>query len=227
MATGEAWVTSRAVDGVRADRAALLEMGAGLSRAQWQSPSGCPGWSVQDVVSHLAALFWLVVDPSALPDTTGLGTEQAQEALVEARRPLTAAQVLADYESVSVRALDLLAGLAGQQGELDFGDFGRYPAWVLPSAFAFDHYTHIRADLFGPRGPLAGPPPPSDELRLLPALDWVEAALPQQNSAVLAGLTGSITIIVAGRGGRTIRLGQGAPAAEISSDGPASIRWVT
>ena len=55
----------------------------------------------------------------------------------------------------------------------------------------------------------------------------MEAALPQQNSAVLAGLTGSITIIVAGRGGRTIRLGQGAPAAEISSDGPACIRWVT
>jgi len=227
MATGEARVTTRAVDGVRADRAALLDIAAGLSPAQWQSPSGCRGWSVQDVVSHLGALFWLVADPSVLPGTAGLGTEQAQEAIVVTRRALTAPQVLADYESVSARALDLLAGLAGQDGELDFGDFGRYPAWVLPSAFAFDHYTHIRADLFAPRGPLAGPAPPSDELRLVPALDWVEAALPQQNSTVLARLAGSITITVLGPGGRTIRLGQGGPAAKISSDAPAFIRWVT
>ena len=96
-----------------------------------------------------------------------------------------------------------------------------------PARFAFDHYTHIRADLFAPRGPLAPPPPPSDELRLVPALDWVEAALPQQNGALLAGLAGSITISVDGPGSRTIRLGQGRPAAQISSDGPALIRWVT
>ena len=227
MATGEAQLITHALDGLRADRAALLDIAAGLSPAQWQSPSGCPGWSVQDVLSHLGAVCWLVADPSVLPDTAGLDTEQAQAAIVVARRGRTASQVLADYESASARALDLLAGLAGQDRELDFGDFGRYPACVLPSAFAFDHYTHIRADLFAPRGPLAGPPPPSDELRLGPALDWVEAALPQQNGALLAGLAGSITISVDGAGGRSIRLGQGRPAAQISSDGPALIHWVT
>ena len=44
---------------------------------------------------------------------------------------------------------------------MTLGDFGSYPASLLPSAYSFDHYTHIRADLFAPRGPLPGPPPPS------------------------------------------------------------------
>jgi hypothetical protein len=44
---------------------------------------------------------------------------------------------------------------------------------------------------------------------------------------VLAGLAGPITITVDGPRGRPIRLGQGGPAAEISSHAPACIRWVT
>ena len=103
---------AKAVDTLRADRTALLEIGARLSAAQWQAGSGCPGWSVKDVVSHLGALYWLVTDPATLPDTTGLPTEQAQDAMVAARRPMPAADVLADYESVSSRALDVLASLA-------------------------------------------------------------------------------------------------------------------
>jgi len=103
----------------------------------------------------------------------------------------------------------------------------RYPAALLPAAYAFDHYTHIRADLFPPRGPLPGPPPPSDELRLVPALDWIEAALPQQNAGVLAALSGPVRISVTGPGARTIQVGRGEPVAEVSSDAPALVRWIT
>ena len=67
-----------AVDTLRADRTALLEIGAQLTDAQWQAGSGCPGWSVKDVVSHLSALYWLATDPAALPDTAGLPTEQTK-----------------------------------------------------------------------------------------------------------------------------------------------------
>jgi uncharacterized protein (TIGR03083 family) len=216
-----------AVDTLRADRTALLEIGARLSDAQWQAGSGCPGWSVKDVVSHLGALYWLVTDPAALPDTTGLPTEQAQDAMVAARRPMPAADVLADYESVSSRALDVLASLAGQQAEVALGDFGSYPASLLPSAYSFDHYTHIRADLFAPRGPLPGPPPQSDAERLGPVLDWIEAALPQQNATRLGALSGTLMITVTGDGERVIRLGRGEPVARISSDAAAFVRWVT
>ena len=41
---------------------------------------------------------------------------------------------------------------------------GPTPPRCIASAFAFDHFLHIRSDLFAPRGPLTGAPPPSDEL---------------------------------------------------------------
>ena len=110
--------------------------------------------------------------------------------------------VLADYAEVSKSALERLAELAALDFELPLGDLGTYPAAVLPTAYSFDHYTHIRADLFGPRGPLTGQPPPSDELRLGPALDWVEAALPQQNPA--AGEACALELQITGPAARSI-----------------------
>src|ERR1017187_3381720 len=228
-----------AIEALRADREALLAIGARLSDDDWRAGSGCPGWSVQDVVAHMGTLFWAVVDPAALPDTTGLATQPALPAppgrppdparavCAEPGRSWPAADVLADYESVSTEALERLAALESQDFELALGDLGTYPAFVLPNAFSFDHYTHIRADLFAPRGPLTDQPPPSDELRLTPALDWIEAALPQQNAGPFGSLTGTIEIAGCGPGARTIRLGSGEPMAHISSDAPSFVRWVT
>ena len=216
---------NEALDAVRADRAALLEIGGNLTAADWQAPSGCEGWTVQDVVAHLGALFWVVVDPARLPSTDGMPTEQAQEVLVRSRRELTAEAVLADYAEVSATALERLAELAALDFSIPLGDLGTYPAAVLPAAFSFDHYTHIRADLFRPRGPLAGPPPPADELRLVPALDWVEAALPQQNPAAVDA--GAYELQVTGPAARIITFGTGQSMATVSSDADAFIRWVT
>jgi uncharacterized protein (TIGR03083 family) len=220
-------MTANAIGALRADRDAILELGTGLTEAGWAAASGCPGWSAKDVVAHMGALLRLVLDPSSLPDTTGLGTEQAQEVYVASRRPWSAARVLEDYEWVSLPAFEALEGLASLDLEVPLGDLGTYPAALVPAAYAFDHYTHIRADLFPPRGPLPGPPPPSDELRLVPALDWIEAALPQQNAGVLAALTGAVRISVTGPGARTIQVGPGEPVAEVSSDAPALVRWIT
>jgi len=220
-------MTAQAIGALRADRDAILELGTGLTEADWAAASGCPGWSAKDVVAHMGALLRLVLDPSSLPDASGLGTEQAQEVYVASRRSWSAARVLADYEWVSLPAFEALEGLAGLDLEVPLGDLGTYPAALVPAAYAFDHYTHIRADLFPPRGPLPGPPPPSDELRLVPALDWIEAALPQQNAGVLAALTGAVRISVTGPGARTIQVGPGEPVAEVSSDAPALVRWIT
>jgi hypothetical protein len=57
-------VTQKAIEALAADREALLKIGAGLGETEWGSQSGCPGWSVQSVVAHLGALYWVVVDPS-------------------------------------------------------------------------------------------------------------------------------------------------------------------
>jgi uncharacterized protein (TIGR03083 family) len=216
---------SQAIEAIGADRAALLDICRALTDEEWQAPSGCAGWRVQDVVAHLANLFWLVVDPATLPDTAALPTEAAQEAAVQARRDWSAADVLSDYEAVSKVGLDRLAELTGLDAEMAFGDLGTYQLAVIPSAYSFDHYTHIRADLFAPRGPLTGQPPPSDKLRLGSALDWVEAALPQQNARATGECT--VEIRVTGTGARSIGFGHGQARATMQSDGPALIRWIT
>jgi uncharacterized protein (TIGR03083 family) len=214
-----------ALDTIRADGDALLTIGAGLTQEQWGAPSGCPGWRVQDVVTHMANLFWLLADPAKLPDLGGLPTEQAQEIAVQARRGMPGADALADYGHARQPGLEKLAELAALDLEIPLGDLGTYPAALLPAAYSFDHYTHIRADLFPPRGPLTGTQPPSDEGRLGPVLDWIEAALPQQNPAAAAACT--LELEVTGAGARSIRFGAGLPKATVQSDGPALVCWVT
>jgi uncharacterized protein (TIGR03083 family) len=220
---------NQAMDALQADRAELLRLCAALDESGWRSESGCPGWSVQDLVAHMGTLFWAVVDPSVLPDVTGLPTEAAGEVFVQARRSQSAAQVLDDYAAVSEKAVAALAGFAGADFEVPLGDLGTYPAGLLPSAFCFDHYTHIRADLFAPRGPLSGPLPPSDELRLQPTLEWIEAALPQQNRPLVDGLAGPAEIVITGTAARVIRVGppDGPISARVSSEADACVRWIT
>lgn len=214
-----------ALETVRGDSAALLDIGAGLSEEQWQAPSGCEGWRVQDVVTHLANLFWILVDPAKLPPLDGVPTEQAQEAAVQARKGRSGAEALADYKEAAGPALEQLAQLETLDMAVPLGDLGTYPAALLPAAYSFDHYTHIRADLYGPRGPLRGTPPPSDPERLGPVLDWIEAALPQQNQA--AEQACSLTLEVTGAGARLISFGTGQPTATVRSDALSFVRWVT
>ena len=156
-------------------------------------------------------------------------TERANEVYVEARRTWSAQQVVEGYRTVSSDAIGQLAELQAQDFELSLGDPGTYPAWLLPNAFAFDHYTHIRADLFAPRGPLSATPPNSDELRLAPAIDWIAAALPQQNPLVREALdeAGAASLHVVGKAGQVIEVGSGPTVATVTSDGPVLIRWVT
>lgn len=42
-----------ALAALKADRDTLLGIAQGLSASQWESPSGCQGWTIKDVVSHL------------------------------------------------------------------------------------------------------------------------------------------------------------------------------
>jgi uncharacterized protein (TIGR03083 family) len=218
---------SSALKAIERDREAILALCQEIEDSVWTKDSGCPGWSVQDVVSHMACSFWLAVDPARLPDPGGLPAERAADLYVESRRSLTHEQVVADYESVSLRGLEVLAALQGQHVDIPLGDVGTYPASVVPTAFAFEHYVHIRCDLFPPGGPLMGEPPASDELRLAPTLDWIQAALPQQNADLLEGMDKAVEIRLSGVGGRTLRIGGGDVAARIISDAGAFVQLVT
>lgn len=216
-----------AIKAIEEDRKALLELCQHMDDAVWTKGSGCPGWSVQDLLSHMACSFWLAVDPSTLPDPAGLPAERAADLYVESRRSMTPEELVADYESVSLKGLEVLAGLEGQDFEVPLGDVGTYPASAIPATFAFEEYIHIRFDLFAPGGPLQGDPPPSDALRLAPTLDWIEISLPQQNSSLLDKLNSAVEIRLDGLCERTLRVGSGDVAARITSDSQAFVRWVT
>src|ERR1700734_2409027 len=134
---------SLAADALRAERDVVLGLCAGLSDADWKADSGCPGWSVHDVVAHLGALYWLAADRSRLPDSGDLGVEAANDFQVSHRRSLSPAAVLADYAEASGAAVAVLATFDGQVAELPLGDLGTYPLTTLPAAYCFDHYLHI------------------------------------------------------------------------------------
>jgi len=218
---------SDALKAIETDREALLTLCKQLDDSVWAKPSGCAGWTMQDVVSHMACSFYLAVDMSNLPNSDGLPAERAADLYVASRRSMTPEEVVADYESVSARGLELLAAVQGQDVEVPLGDVGTYPASVVPAAYAFEHYIHIRYDIFAPDGPVTGEPPASDELRLAPTLDWIEAAIPQQNSKLLDGLDTAVEIRLTGPAARTLRVGSGDVAAHIISDSAAFVRWAT
>jgi uncharacterized protein (TIGR03083 family) len=218
---------SNALKAIEADRTALLALCRDLDDSVWAKGSGCPGWTVQDLVSHMACSFWLAVDMSNLPDSAGLPAERAADLYVESRRSMTPKQVVADYESVSSKGLEVLAAVQGQDVDVPLGDVGTYPASVVPAAFAFEHYVHIRYDLFAPGGPVSGEAPASDELRLGPTLDWIESALPQQNAPLLDGLERAVEIRLTGVSARTLRIGGAEVGAQITCESTAFVQWVT
>ncbi|MBV9720803.1 MAG: maleylpyruvate isomerase family mycothiol-dependent enzyme [Mycobacterium sp.] len=218
---------SDALKAIEADRNELLALCQQLDGSVWAKKSGCPGWTVQDVVSHMACSFWLAVDPTNLPDPAGLPAERAADVYVESRRGMTPEEVVADYELVSLKGLEILAAAQGQDVDVPLGDVGTYRASDVPNAFAFEHYIHIRYDLFPPDGPLSGEPPASDELRLAPTLDWIEAALPQQNRELLDDLNNAVEVHLTGAGARTLRIGGTLGSAHIICESTAFVRWVT
>lgn len=223
---------SATLDALAEERRIVLELCSQMPDSVWEMGSGCSGWSVQDVLSHMACSFWLAVDPSALPDPGGLPAERAADVYVESRRSMTPKEVVADYESVSARGLDMLAAIEGQGVDIPIGDVGTYPASVVPTTFVFEAFVHIRYDLFSPDGPLQGDPPPVDELRLAPTLDWIEAALPQQNARLLNGLRAGAELRLDGLCARSLHLGDHGSdvddvATRITSDSQAFVRWVT
>lgn len=112
-----------AMDGTAlvAAMAATVEATAGVCRGisedEWARPTGCPGWSVRDVLAHLVGLEVAImsgVEPDCeVPDYPHVrdATGQYMERHVEARRGVSAADLFAEYESVFAQRLADLSAL--------------------------------------------------------------------------------------------------------------------
>jgi hypothetical protein len=72
--------------------------------------------------------------------------------------------------------------------------------------------------------------PPPDERRLVPALKWIEAAVPQQNRAILeSNGFEAADVVISGTAARTTRIGSptGPARATARSDASTLVRWIT
>ena len=227
-------MSQSAIDALRADREEVLKLARSLSADEWATPSDCDGWRVQDVITHMTMGLRQVVDPPSVPTPTADSEdiEQDMELGVTVRKDWSAADVLADYEAISAQAIDAFGGL--QQEPLastiiPMKNLGSHPMHLVPNAFAFDHYCHLRIDILQPTGPIDRPSPPSDELRLGPTIEWMLAGLPQMNEAELSKVvTAPVQIEITGPGSRSITLGgDGDIAATIRSSSQDFVIWGT
>ncbi len=128
----------------------IAGLGDELSEAKWKTPTEVPGWSVQDNLTHITGIEWMILgEPApqvAVPD--GLAhlkndAGKANEVFVESRRARTGAEALAEFREVTGRRLADLHGYAAD----DFGNESWTPMGpgqvrdLLPFR-AFDSWVH-------------------------------------------------------------------------------------
>ena len=219
-------MTERGVAALRADRDEILALLASLSTEEWEEPSACAGWRVQDVVAHLANTCRTVVDPGSLAPGVPGDLEATQAAQAEANRDWTPERVRADYASVSAETLEALEGFQAPgvaSTIIAIEDAGRYPLHMVANALAFDHFCHLRNDILRPHGPIDRPSPLADELRVGATLEYLMAGLPQMSRGLGGVLTEPVGLRLSGPGGGEWTLARGdGGAARVEEAGDAT-----
>jgi uncharacterized protein (TIGR03083 family) len=175
-----------------------ISVGRDLTEAEWARPTDCPGWTVKDHVSHLIGTERLLqglprfeVDPGTRPYVRNpIGELNERE--VEARRHLSGAEVLAEFEElVNVRLATLRGGDAAYFAQPAATPTG--PGTVLDflDIRVLDFFVHeqdIRRAIGRP-GHLGGGPAEHTITRLIRTLPIVvgkRAAAPEGSTSVIA-----------------------------------------
>ena len=201
-----------AVEGFRAEREAILTVAKDMTAEEWLLPSACAGWTVRDVMGHMACTLHGVIDPAFLPDTAS-GTERAMEPAVAERRTWPIEAVIEEYETYSEQAANVFASVQDaplSETMLAMGELGTHPMSILLSTFLFDGYTHLRNDILTPNGSIDRPQPPRDEMRLRPTIEWMIAGLPWMCADALAGVVDRpLVLALDGPGGGTWTIAPG------------------
>ncbi len=105
------------VENLAAVWASIDRLCSGLPDRQWQLPTGCPGWTIKDLVSHLVDYEARAIGRPAPEDQPGplpyLRNElgRANEIGVEARRARSGAAVLGEFREVTAERLAQLRQL--------------------------------------------------------------------------------------------------------------------
>jgi uncharacterized protein (TIGR03083 family) len=200
-----------AVEGLRAEQAAVIDLYKSLSEDELAAPSDCSGWSVRDVLGHMAYSQHGIIDPAYLPDIEN-DVEGAMDGPVDERRAWSFADVLDEYETYSAQAMNVFVMAQDEplaSNQLPMGQLGTHPMSILPSVYLFDTYCHLRNDVLRPNGPLAHTEPPRDEQRLRPTLEWMLAGLPWMCPKVADVVDKPLVLSLDGPGGGTRTIAPG------------------
>lgn len=186
---------------VRKERGDLVAFCRTLSPEEWSAPSRCDGWSVQDVLAHMAAIAHGVFTPWMFKFMAAKNLERNNDGDVETRRSRPPQEVLGEYEKWSSRMVKLLA--LGQRRPLSkapfkIGELGVYPMALVASASVFDTHLHLHHDM----APAVGrtvPSPGPDTMAVVN--EWVLAGIPKMCKEALAFMDRPVTITLDGPGG--------------------------
>lgn len=214
------------------ERAKILALVQDLRPEEWAAPSSCPGWTVRDVVSHMAAACHGTFTPWVLKLVAGRDIEAANERDAQKRRSWEPARVLREYE-VWGRRVEPVMRLMQKPGmrslPIRVAEVGAYPARLLTSAFVFDHGLHARHDIATALGRSM---PAMDPNALAASLEWMLAGLPVMSGDRLAWLAAPVELSLVGDGGGTwtiapdgkrVRVSNGGSGgASVTIEGPAA-----
>lgn len=192
---------------LRAERADVLAFCESLGPADWRMDSCAEGWSITDVVAHMATGCHGLFSPQALKLMRGCDIEQLNDELVAAGRGRTSTEVFREYRRWSrVFGSVVPAAVRTPLGRVQapLAELGRFPARLLASAVLFDHHTHLRHDM----APALGrPAPATDANRMAAVLEWMTAVLANQLAAAKPEwLDRPLSLTLAGPGGGSWRV---------------------
>ncbi len=182
-------MSKQAITGLEAEIARAKELFASLTDDEWQAPSGCDGWRVQDVAQHMAAVYQQIAAPDTIDAGDSGKAEVAAEVPVQDRKDWTPQQVIDAYDEWSDKGLAALSALQDPpmaDTVVPLSDLGEHPLHLLGNAIAFDHYCHLRHDI-GAAVERAASLPHDPEV-LVPTVEWMLAGLPQMCADALAAV---------------------------------------
>jgi uncharacterized protein (TIGR03083 family) len=85
------------VGALSAERSAMLSFCEELSLDDWSAASAAPGWTVQDVLAHIASGCHAIFSPAVVKVLRSNDIESTNDAFVDERRTWSSTCVLDEY----------------------------------------------------------------------------------------------------------------------------------
>jgi uncharacterized protein (TIGR03083 family) len=218
---------------------ALADMGRTLGPSDWAAPTECPGWSVQDHLSHVVGTESMLLGrpspPSVPPGPHVLNPiGELNEAWVAQRRARPGAQVVAELVDVTAARLQSLRAMSDEQLDTPGpSPIGQVPYVTFMSVRVMDCWVHEQdmRQALGRPWRFAGPAAPAAVDRLTGGFGYVvgKKVAPPEGSVVVLDVEGPVprTISVVMHDGRAVASDGVTPTVRLSMVDEVYVRLAT